>query len=77
MSTLLSDSIPPILIGESGRGVVIFTIELPREQLLSQMFRNLDIGAGLMCEHTAVEPLIVQRVDDRNTLLVFAERKKY
>ena len=30
---------------------------------------------GLVFEHTTVEPVVVQRVDDRNTLLVFAEGK--
>ena len=28
---------------------------------------------GLVYEHTTVEPVVVQRVDDRNTLIAFAE----
>ena len=62
-----------MLIGESGRKVVIFTIELPRGQLLSLVFTNLDMNVGLVYEYTTVEPVVVQREDDRNTLLVFAE----
>ena len=73
MSTLLTDSIPQISIRESGRNVVIFTMELPRGQPLSPVFTNPDIVSGLVYEHTTVETVAVQRVDDRNTLLVFAE----
>ena len=73
MLTSLTNSIPPISIGESGRRVVIFTVEILRGQLLSLVFTNLDIVVGLVYEHTTVEPVVVQRVDDRNTLLVFAE----
>ena len=28
---------------------------------------------GLVYEHTTVEPVVVQRIDERNTLLVFTE----
>ena len=73
MSTLSTDSIPPILIGENGRRAVIFTLELLRGQPLSPVFTNPDIVTGLLYEHTTVEPVVVQRVDDRNTLLVFEE----
>ena len=73
MSTSSTDSIPPILISSSGRKVVIFTIELPGGQLLSPLFTNLDIVAGLVYEHKTVEPVVVQRVDERNPLLVFTE----
>ena len=72
MSTSSTDSKPPILIGESRR-VIMFTIKLLRGQPLSPAFTNLDIVAQLVCEHTTVEPVVVQRVDDRNTLLVFAK----
>ena len=34
---------------------------------------NPDIVVGLIYEHTTVEPMVVQRLDERNTLLVFAE----
>ena len=37
------------------------------------MFTNPDIVPGLVYEHTTVETVVVQRLDDRNTLLVFAE----
>ena len=72
---LLTDSIPPILIRESGRKVVIFTIELLRGQLLSPVYTNLDIVAGLVYRHTTVEPVVVQRVDDGKTLQVLAENE--
>ena len=36
---------------------------------------NPDIVMGLVYEHTTVEPVVAQRLDDRNTLLVFAEGK--
>ena len=73
MSTSSTKSIPPISIRESSRRVVIFTIELPRGQPLSPAFTNPDIIAGLVYEDTTVEPMAVQRLDERNTLLVFAE----
>ena len=68
-----TESIPLIPIGESSRRVVIFTIELPRGQPLSPAFTNPDIIAGLVYEHTTVEPMVVQRLHERNTLLYFAE----
>ena len=40
---------------------------------MSPVFTNLDIAVGLVYENTTVEPVIVQRVNDRNTSLVFAE----
>ena len=73
MSMSLTNSIPLILIKESGRKVVVFTIKLLGRQPLSPVFTNLEIVVGLVYEHTTVEPVVVQRVDDRNTLLVFAE----
>ena len=37
------------------------------------VFTNLDIVVGLVYEHTTVEPVAVQRVDEKITLLVFTE----
>ena len=73
MLTLSTKGIPLISIGESNRRVVIFTIKLPRAQPLSPAFMNPDIVTELVYEHTTMEPVVVQRLDDRNTLLVFAE----
>ena len=60
MSTSSTNSIPPILIEESGRKVVIFTIELPSGQPLSLVLTNLDIVVGLVYKYTTVEPVLVQ-----------------
>ena len=49
----------------------MFTNELPRGQPLSPAFTNPDIVLGLVYEHIAVELKVVQRLDERNTLLVF------
>ena len=40
---------------------------------MSPAFMNPDVIAGLVYEYTIVEPMVVQRLDERNTLLVFAE----
>ena len=48
-------------------------MELPRGQPLSPGFMKPDIIAGLVYEHTTVEPMVVQKLDEKNTLLVFAE----
>ena len=64
---------PPIPIRESSRRVLIFTIKLPMRQLLSPAFMNPDIIAGLVYEHKTVELMVVQGLDERNHLLVFAE----
>ena len=69
----MTKSIPPIPIGESGRRVVALTLESLRGQPLSPAFTNPDIISGLVYEHTTVEPMVVQKMDERNTLLVFAE----
>ena len=50
-------------------------LELPREQLLSPVFTNPDIVVGLVYEHTIIEPMVIQRLDKRNTLLVFSGGK--
>ena len=73
MLTSWTKSIPLIPIGQSSRRVVVFTLELPRGQPLSLVFTNPDIIAGLVYKHTTVEPMVVQRLDERETLLVFAE----
>ena len=39
------------------------------------VYTNPNIVAGLVYEHTTVETVVVQRVDNRNTLLVFAENE--
>ena len=48
-------------------------LELPRVQPLSPAFINPDIVVGLVYEHTTIDLLVIQRMDERNTLLVFAE----
>ena len=48
-------------------------LELPRGQPLFPAFMNPDNIVGLVYEHTSVELIVVQRLDERNTLIVFAE----
>ena len=74
MLTSSTESILPIPIRESSRRVVVFTLDVPRVQPLSSAFMNPDIVVGLVYEHTAIESMVVQRLDERNTLLVFAEK---
>ena len=64
MSTSSTNIICPISIGESGRKVVIFTIELPGGQLLSPLITNPDIVEGLVYDQTTVEPVVGQGVDE-------------
>ena len=73
MSTSTTNSIPPITIREGGGSGIIFTVKLPGGQPLSLVFTNPDIVAGLVSEYTTVEPVVVQRLGERNTLSVFAE----
>ena len=40
---------------------------------MSPVFTSPDIVAELVNEHTTVEPVVVQRIDDRKTSLAFAE----
>ena len=40
---------------------------------MSPEFMNPDIVVELVYEHTTVEPMVIQRLDERNTLLAFAE----
>ena len=73
MSTSSTVSIPPIPIGESSQRAINFMIELPRGQALLPVFRNSDIITGLVYENTTVEPGVVQKLNEKNTLLVFTE----
>ena len=65
----------PNPIGESSRRVVAFTLELLRGQPLSPVFTNPGIIVGLVYEHTTVEPMVIQKLEERNTLLVTEEGK--
>ena len=40
---------------------------------MSPAFLSPEIIAGLVYEQTTVKPMVVQKLDDENTLLVFAE----
>ena len=73
MLTSSIKSIPLTLTGESSRRAVVFRLNLLRGQALYSAFTNSDIIAGLVYEHSVVEPMIVQRLDERNTSLVFVE----
>ena len=48
-------------------------IELLRGEALSPVFTNSDIITGLVYVHMTTEPMIVQILDEKNTLLVFTE----
>ena len=48
-------------------------LELVRGQPLSPAFTNPDIVLGLVYENTTVEPMVIYRLDERNTLLVLTE----
>ena len=39
-------------------------------QVLPPVFTNSDITGGLVYEHMTVEPLVVQKLDEKNTLLI-------
>ena len=73
MLTLSTVSVPLIPTGASSQRAVIFMVGLLRGQALSQVFTNCDINAGLVYEHTTVEPVVIQTLDEKNTLLVFTE----
>ena len=73
MSISSTESIYPIPIGESSKKAVVFMLELLSRQPFFSVFMNSDIIVGPMYEHTTVESMVVQRLDERNTLLVFAE----
>ena len=40
------------------------------------MFTNTDIIAELIYEHLTIEPMVVQKHDEKTTLLAFAEGKE-
>ena len=42
-------------------------------QVLSSVFMNSDINVGLVYEHTTVDPVVIQKLDENNTLLAFME----
>ena len=73
MLTLSTISISLILMGESSQRSIVFTIELLRGQALSPALMNLDNITGLMYEHMTVELMGVQKLDEKNTLLVFTK----
>ena len=56
---------------------MIFMIELPGGQALSLMFTNSDIITGLVIECTTVEPVVIQKHHEKNTLLVFTESQDF
>ena len=74
-STSSAASLSLILIVESSQKAVIFMMELLRGQVLSPEFMNSDIIAGLVYEHTIVEPVAIHNLDEKNTSLVFTESK--
>ena len=48
-------------------------MELTRGQAVSPAFMNANIVVGIAYEHTDVEPVVVQKFDEKATLLVFPE----
>ena len=44
-----------------------------RGQVLSLVFTNLDIITGLVYEHMIIESMVVQKLDKKNTMVVFME----
>ena len=75
MSISSTVSIPLIPIGESSQRAIVFTIELQRGKALFPAFPTPDIITGLVYMHTTIEPMVVQKLDEKNTLLVFTEGK--
>ena len=73
MSTSSTVGVLLILNGESSQRAIFFMKELQRGQALSPVFINSEIIAGLVYEYTTVEPVVVQILDEKNTLLVFME----
>ena len=71
MSTSSTKSIPLISMRQSHQGVVIFNVELKMGQSLPQTFFCSDIIGGLVFGHTIVEPVLIQKLDTKATLLVF------
>ena len=51
-------------------------VVLLRGQTLSPGLTNTDIINELIYEHTTVEPMVVQKLDEKTTLVVFPEGEK-
>ena len=64
-STSSTVSVPLFPIGESSHRAVIFITELIRGQALSPVIINPDIIAGLEYEHMTVEPVVIQKLDEK------------
>ena len=73
MSMSSTVGISLILIGENSKRAVVFMIELPRGQALSPVLTHPNTISGLVYEHTTIEPMVVQRLNEKNTILVFIE----
>ena len=73
MLTLSAISIFLIPIGESSQRAIIFTKELLRGQVLSQVLMDSIIITWQVYEQMTVEPVAVQKLDEKNALLVFTE----
>ena len=76
MLTSSTVSVPLIPHGESSQRAVVFTVELPRGQVLSPTFTNPDIIAVLVNEHMTIGPMAVQKCDEKNTLLQKVKKLK-
>ena len=70
MLTSSTVSVPLILIGESSQRAIHFMTKLPRGQVLSPVFRYSDIITGPVYEHMTIEPVVVEKHNEENTLLV-------
>ena len=73
MSTSSTVSVTLIQTGENCQRTIIFTKELTRGQTFTPVFTNGDIIVGLVYEHMNVDPVVVQKLDAKATLLVFQE----
>ena len=73
MSISSTLSVSLILIGAHNQRAVVFMKELLKGQTLSPAFTNSDIIAWLLYEHMTVKPVVVETVDEKNTLLVSTE----
>ena len=75
MLTSSTVSVLLIPIRESSQRALNFMIELLRRQALSPAFTKTDIITWLINEHITVDPVVVEKHDDKTTLLVFLEDK--
>ena len=48
-------------------------IELPMGQALSPLLTNSDMITGIVYAHMTIEPVVIQKLDEKNTLLVLTE----